>query len=762
MTSAGKWVLGLLLLVVGAVFVARTVSSDPGSQAREVKLPSAANAGAAKDADADAKAKAAAEAAAKKVASTTAGDLACKKACVEVNEVANDSITTAKLAPGSVTLSKLAFEVPNLNELENEINARKAAEAATKQAQAEAAAESAKTGAAITAAASNGITAEAAARTAADEALAKNVAAADASLLGSLNKELADRASADDVLQGKLTDEIHRSESALTNLRGELANPKQVDAPILKINNNEIVDSAVQSNSILDETITAADLGKSSVTTDEILDDTVAAVDLADNAVVGRAAGETLTNVKLRTLRGERVSNTVTALSAGDLAVGTITGERTPLVGSAVGNIALGTIGTENIADGQITIAKLAGDTILVLDNLRADLTTEVAARKADVDTEENDRKAAVDAEELARTTADSDLQDALNQEISDRGDADTAISDSLTAETDARTLADATLTTNLSQEIADRATAVTNEATARNTAISTSVGALATSLSTAGTINTPGNPVDWTKLKGVPTGFADGVDDDGNGKVAGLKTALATGDGSAPNTGDNSVSWQNLGDVPTAFVDGNISFAELTSVSTVLADGAVSFAELTGVPTALSDALADNALKFNDLGGTIGVAQIAGDTVTAAMLDPGLRGTITTLTSDVGTLKTDVLNLKQSFTDLANITKTSPSVATTHLTGTHNDAIAATASVPDPIPAGGTAVVTLTVSNIGPEDLLTVTPPIDLGAGVLIQRSVATTGQVIVTLYNATAAPKSIPVVGGQTWKVQWIDLAA
>ena len=72
MTSAGKWVLGLLLLVVGAVFVARTVSSEPGSQA-QVKLPAAESAGAAKE-TAEEKAKADAAAAAKKVAGTVAGD----------------------------------------------------------------------------------------------------------------------------------------------------------------------------------------------------------------------------------------------------------------------------------------------------------------------------------------------------------------------------------------------------------------------------------------------------------------------------------------------------------------------------------------------------------------------------------------------------------------------------------------------------------------------------------------------------------------
>jgi len=41
---------------------------------------------------------------------------------------------------------------------------------------------------------------------------------------------------------------------------------------------------------------------------------------------------------------------------------------------------------------------------------------------------------------------------------------------------------------------------------------------ALSSTLSTAGTINSPGNPVDWTKLKSVPAGFADGTDNAGTG----------------------------------------------------------------------------------------------------------------------------------------------------------------------------------------------------------------------------------------------------
>jgi hypothetical protein len=40
--------------------------------------------------------------------------------------------------------------------------------------------------------------------------------------------------------------------------------------------------------------------------------------------------------------------------------------------------------------------------------------------------------------------------------------------------------------------------------------------------LGDVGTINAPGNPMDWTKLKNVPAGFADGVDDTGGGGAGG------------------------------------------------------------------------------------------------------------------------------------------------------------------------------------------------------------------------------------------------
>jgi hypothetical protein len=37
--------------------------------------------------------------------------------------------------------------------------------------------------------------------------------------------------------------------------------------------------------------------------------------------------------------------------------------------------------------------------------------------------------------------------------------------------------------------------------------------------LQSVGTLNDAGNPVDWTKLKNVPAGFADGTDDGGGGR---------------------------------------------------------------------------------------------------------------------------------------------------------------------------------------------------------------------------------------------------
>lgn len=53
--------------------------------------------------------------------------------------------------------------------------------------------------------------------------------------------------------------------------------------------------------------------------------------------------------------------------------------------------------------------------------------------------------------------------------------------------------------------------------------------------MATPGTINTAGNPVDWTKLKGVPAGFADGVDDTGLLSVTTDTSLTGAGTGGSP-----------------------------------------------------------------------------------------------------------------------------------------------------------------------------------------------------------------------------------
>lgn len=89
---------------------------------------------------------------------------------------------------------------------------------------------------------------------------------------------------------------------------------------------------------------------------------------------------------------------------------------------------------------------------------------------------------------------------------------------------------------------------------------------------------NTGSNLVHWDLLNGVPTGFADGVDDTGagitdHGQLSGLsdddhpqyarETLLETSDGNAPNTGSNQVHWNNLTGMPEDFADGVDDTAE-------------------------------------------------------------------------------------------------------------------------------------------------------------------------------------------------------
>ncbi len=100
---------------------------------------------------------------------------------------------------------------------------------------------------------------------------------------------------------------------------------------------------------------------------------------------------------------------------------------------------------------------------------------------------------------------------------------------------------------------------------------------------------NQGSNLVHWDILRGVPPGFADGVDDVGgvtdHGQLTGLAdddhpqyaldTELETDDGTPPNVGSNRVHWDNLAGVPPDFADG---------VDNTAAGGVTDHGELTGL----------------------------------------------------------------------------------------------------------------------------------------------------------------------------------
>jgi hypothetical protein len=129
------------------------------------------------------------------------------------------------------------------------------------------------------------------------------------------------------------------------------------------------------------------------------------------------------------------------------------------------------------------------------------------------------------------------------------------------------------------------------------------------TGLSGAGTINDAANPVDWTRLKGVPAGFADGTDADttyqpglnggisfngtkisvifgGNGTAASVARSdhdhngtyftqsQLSATGGTVNAGANPVDWTRLKSVPAGFADGTDNDAWTTAGSDVYRSG--------------------------------------------------------------------------------------------------------------------------------------------------------------------------------------------
>jgi hypothetical protein len=136
--------------------------------------------------------------------------------------------------------------------------------------------------------------------------------------------------------------------------------------------------------------------------------------------------------------------------------------------------------------------------------------------------------------------------------------------------------------------------------------------------LGTAGTINQGSNPVQWTKLKGVPAGLADGVDDAGPAYSAGFGLVL---NGTQFNV--------EPGQVQRRVVDG---CAEGSSIRTIAQDGSVT-CQGNSAYTA-GEGLALSGSEFSVIDGGVTQAKLSFDPTTQVEFD-----SLTQLLSDVGTI---------------------------------------------------------------------------------------------------------------------------
>jgi hypothetical protein len=190
--------------------------------------------------------------------------------------------------------------------------------------------------------------------------------------------------------------------------------------------------------------------------------------------------------------------------------------------------------------------------------------------------------------------------------------------------------------------------------------------------LSNPGTINNPSNPVDWSRLKNVPAGFADGTDDGANYSAGpGISISGSTlsvvfsGTGTNPtaarsdhlhdsryftqqqlsaaggtiNDPSNPVDWSRLKNVPSGFADGVDNVTNYVAGAGISISGTTLSAAFGGNGTAATASHSDHNHDQT-------YAKKAGDVMSGTLSFPSMSGQAISVTSSINAGSTGAVNV--------------------------------------------------------------------------------------------------------------------
>lgn len=139
--------------------------------------------------------------------------------------------------------------------------------------------------------------------------------------------------------------------------------------------------------------------------------------------------------------------------------------------------------------------------------------------------------------------------------------------------------------------------------------------------LSSSGTINNSGNPVDWSKLKNVPAGFADGSDADSTGDadsagdISSVIAGIGLSGGAASGEATLDIEFDGSGEAAMAARSDHNHNSAYPTIASVSADGTVNttsnplnWSKLKNVPAGFAD-----GTDANSGGDIIGVTTASG-----------------------------------------------------------------------------------------------------------------------------------------------------